>query len=57
MAELRFSALKELFNRDPVEVSIPAGPVSTYFSENVFDKRKMERFLSREAYRAVITAL
>ncbi len=57
MAELRFSALKELFNRDPVEAAIPAAPVSTYFSENVFDKRKMERFLSREAYKAVITAI
>jgi len=57
MAELRFSALKELFNREPVEVSVPAAPVSTYFSEYVFDKQKMERFLSREAYRAVITAI
>lgn len=57
MAELRFSALKELFNRDPVEAAIPAAPVSTYFSENVFDKGKMERFLSREAYKAVITAI
>lgn len=57
MAELRFSALKELFNRDPVEPAIPAAPVSTYFSENVFDKRKMERYLSREAYKALITAI
>ncbi len=57
MAELRFSALKELFNREAVEVSVPAVPVSTYFSSNVFDRQKMERFLSREAYRAVITAI
>jgi glutamine synthetase len=57
MAELRFSALKELFNREAVEVSVPAEPVSTYFSSNVFDRQKMERFLSREAYRAVITAI
>ncbi|HCM60679.1 MAG TPA: glutamine synthetase type III [Bacteroidales bacterium] len=57
MAELRFSALKELFNREAVEVSVPAEPVSTYFSKNVFDRQKMERFLSREAYRAVITAI
>ncbi len=57
MAELRFSALKELFNREAVEVSIPLEPVSTYFSKNVFDRQKMERFLSREAYRAVITAI
>ncbi|MHC1732846.1 MAG: glutamine synthetase III [Bacteroidales bacterium] len=57
MAELRFSALKELFNREAVEVSVPAEPVSTYFSKNVFDRQKMERFLSREAYRAVVTAI
>ncbi len=57
MAELRFSALKELFNRDTIEVIIPSAPVSSYYSENVFDKLKMERFLSREAYRAVITAI
>ncbi|MDX9903282.1 MAG: glutamine synthetase III [Bacteroidales bacterium] len=57
MAELRFSALKELFNREPVDVAVPAEPVSTYFSHNVFDKQKMERFLSREAYRAVMTAI
>ncbi len=57
MAELRFSALKELFNREPVDVDVPAEPVSAYFSRNVFDKQKMERFLSREAYRAVMTAI
>ncbi len=57
MAELRFSALKELFNRETIEVSVPKETVSSYFSENVFDKVKMERYLSREAYRAVITAI
>ncbi len=57
MAELRFSALKELFSRDTVEVSVPRETVSSYFSENVFDKVKMERYLSREAYRAVLTAI
>lgn len=57
MAELRFSALKELFNRETVEVSVPKETVSSYFSENVFDKVKMERYLSREAYKAVLTAI
>ncbi|HWR74902.1 MAG TPA: glutamine synthetase III [Bacteroidales bacterium] len=57
MAELRFSALKEVISREPVEVDLPKGPVSSYFSENVFDKLKMERYLSREAYRAVVTAI
>ncbi len=57
MAELRFSALKELFTREPVEVSIPKANISSYFSENVFDKMKMERYLSREAFKAVVTAI
>ncbi len=57
MAELRFSALKELFTREPVEVSIPKENISSYFSENVFDKVKMERYLSREAFKAVVTAI
>jgi glutamine synthetase len=57
MAELRFSALKEVFNRETVEVSVPKETVSSYFSENVFDKLKMERYLSREAYKAVLTAI
>jgi glutamine synthetase len=57
MAELRFSALKEVFNRDVVDFRLPMSTVSSYYSENVFDKQKMERYLSREAYRAVITAI
>jgi glutamine synthetase len=57
MAELRFSALKELFTREPVEVAIPKENISSYFSENVFDKAKMERYLSREAFKAVVTAI
>jgi glutamine synthetase len=57
MAELRFSALKELFTREPVEVLIPKEPISSYYAENVFDKEKMERYLSREAFKAVITAI
>ncbi|MCI0522834.1 MAG: glutamine synthetase III [Bacteroidales bacterium] len=57
MAELRFSALKELFTREPVEVLLPKETVSAYFAVNVFDKLKMERYLSREAFRAVMTAI
>ena len=41
MAELRFSALKEVFSRDLVDFNLPKEPVSSYYSENVFDKEKM----------------
>lgn len=57
MAELRFSALREVFNREPVEVITPSKVVSEYFGENVFDLPKMERFLSKEAYKVVKRAI
>ena len=57
MAELRFSALREVFTRGPVEVSTPSKIVSEYFGENVIDLPKMERFLSKEAFKAVKNAI
>jgi len=48
MAELRFSALKEVFNREPVEKETPSKSISKYFGENVFDLHKMEHYLSKE---------
>lgn len=57
MAELRFSALREVFNREPVEVTTPSKIISDYFGENVFDLPKMERYLSKEAYKVVKRAM
>jgi glutamine synthetase len=57
MAELRFSALREVFSRGPVEVTTPSKIVSEYYGENVFDLPKMERFLSKEAYKLVKRAI
>lgn len=57
MAELRFSALKEAFNREPVEVTTPSKIISDYFGENVFDIPKMEHYLSKEAYKVVKRAI
>jgi len=57
MAELRFSALREVFNREPVEVITPSKVVSEYFGENVFDLPKMEHYLSKEAYKVVKRAI
>jgi glutamine synthetase len=57
MAELRFSALREVFNRDPVEVKTPSKIVSEYYGENVFDLPKMEHYLSKEAYKVVKRAI
>jgi glutamine synthetase len=57
MAELRFSALREVFNREPVEFVPPSKIVSEYYGENVFDLPKMEHFLSKEAYKVVKRAI
>lgn len=57
MAELRFSALREVFNREPIVVTTPSKIVSEYYGENVFDLPKMERYLSKEAYKVVKRAI
>lgn len=53
MAELRFSALREVFNREALKVKTPSGIISDYFGQNVFDLSKMEHYLSNEAYKVV----
>ena len=57
MAELRFSALREVFNREPVEVITPSKVVSEYYGENVFDLPKMEHYLSKDSYKVVKRAI
>jgi len=57
MAELRFSALKEVFKREPVYTTPPAKDVSKYFNSNVFDLHKMEHYLSKEAFNVVKRAI
>lgn len=57
MAELRFSALKEVFNREPIPVKVPDKNVSKFFGINVFDLHKMEHYLSKEAFKVVKHAI
>jgi glutamine synthetase len=57
MATLRFKALAELFGRMPLESTLPSKNVSEFYGENVFDLPKMERFLSKEAYKVVKRAI
>lgn len=57
MADLRFSALREVFNRKPLEVEPPSKNVSDFFGINVFDLPKMERYLPKKAYLAVKSAI
>lgn len=57
MATLRFKALEETLQRKPIPVEAPAAKSSDYFGINVFDKAKMEKYLSKEAFKAVVDAM
>jgi len=57
MAYIRFEALKEVFNRQPLVVEAPSGKVSDYYGCNVFDYGKMRKYLSMDAYNKVMEAI
>jgi len=53
MAILRFQALQEVLKRQAMPVEYPSEKVSDYYGINVFDLPKMEKYLSKEAYKSV----
>ncbi len=57
MATIRFKAIEEVLNRKPVNTELPSVKTSEYFGENVFDKYKMQEYLSREAYHNVMDSI
>jgi len=57
MATLRFSALEESLKRKPVEITAPSEKISDYYRMHVFDKAKMEKYLSKDAFNAVNDAI
>ena len=57
MAVIRFNALQEVFLRKPIPVEPPSLLTSDYFGVNVFDKMKMEKYLTSEAFEQVMEAI
>jgi len=57
MENFRFKALAELNNRQPIHFAGKNAAVSTYFAENVFDRAKMQKYLTPEAFEAVVEAI
>ncbi len=57
MATLRFKALGEAISRKPVCVTPPSVKTSDYYGKYVFDRPKMQKYLSKEAYQAVVAAI
>ncbi|TZF83873.1 glutamine synthetase type III [Pedobacter sp. BS3] len=57
MSNLRFQALNAVLTRNIPEVKPPAVKVSDYYSSNVFDKKKMKEFLSKEAFESISNSI
>ncbi|HQW00421.1 MAG TPA: glutamine synthetase III [Bacteroidia bacterium] len=57
MSSIRFRALETSLNRTPVKVTPPSSKVSDYYGVNVFNREAMQKFLQRDAYKAVIAAI
>lgn len=56
MAHVRFEALKEAYSRRPKEVEKTSPLTSDYYGKLVFSRKKMEKYLSKHAYKAVVDA-
>ncbi len=57
MSKIRFHALQELSNRQPLEVTTPSDKLSDYFGCNVFNRKRMQEYLPKEAFNAVMEAI
>jgi glutamine synthetase len=57
MPHLRFRAVEEALRREVVSVDLPCKKISEIFGINVFDRSKMQNYLSNEAFESVISAI
>ncbi len=57
MPTFRIKALEDVFHRKPLEVKAPAGKVSEYFGQNVFNQATMREYLTDEAYNSVMDSI
>lgn len=57
MAVIRFVALEEASKRAPREFEYPEKKTSDYFGINVFDKQKMQKYLSKDTYDGVVECI
>jgi len=57
MSNIRFKALEAVLTRTIPEVKSPGAKISDYFAANVFDKKKMREYLSREAYLSIVNSI
>ncbi|MCH5328677.1 MAG: glutamine synthetase III [Coprobacter sp.] len=57
MSSLRFRVVEEAFKKKAVPVERPAERPSDYFAKYVFNREKMQHYLPRETYEALVDAI
>ena len=57
MAVIRFKALEQVFDRKPIHIAPPSDKTSDYYAINVFDRIKMQKYLSKDAFNHVMDAI
>ncbi|MDQ8003180.1 MAG: glutamine synthetase III [Pedobacter sp.] len=57
MKSLRTIALKEAQNREIPEISAPSTKLSDFYGSNVFDKKKMKEYLSKDVFEKLISSI
>ena len=57
MSIFRFNAVEKASNRKAVEACTPHRKVSEYFGENVFDRKTMQKYLSKETFKALTQSI
>jgi glutamine synthetase len=57
MATFRLAAFQKLLERKPIVVERESSVTSDFFGKLVFDRPKMKKYLSKDAYKAVVEAI
>lgn len=57
MSNLRFQALNAVLTRVIPEVKQPGNKLSEFYAANVFDKKKMKDYLSKEAFESINSSI
>lgn len=57
MPQLRFRAVEDALRRTVPNIDSTIGKISEIFGVNVFDRAKMQQYLSREAFESVVSAI
>jgi glutamine synthetase len=57
MAIIRFQAVHDASSHKPIQIEYPSKKTSDFYGINVFDKEKMQKYLSKDAYDGVVECI